>query len=206
MTGIPENIPIKGPIKSKVGTIRGKKNAVRAKLEILTGKELVRDKPVQKQLYDDELEGRKLVVYTTTNAVIRTTFDRCTSILKLFENMRLKVYRKDVYLDPKLINEMQLRAPGHEVPVVFVNGALLGNAEQVLELNEIGKLKEILAGFEVAPEKNCSRCGGAGYITCTWCQGSLKSLKNPYSGKDVNMNVLKCTLCNSNGLQRCTQC
>jgi len=36
LTGVPDTIPLKGPIRSKTGTIRGKRNAVRAKLEVLT--------------------------------------------------------------------------------------------------------------------------------------------------------------------------
>ena len=80
----------------------------------------------------------------------------------------------------------------------------------VLEMNETGKLKEILKGFAVQPVHGCTGCGGAGYITCNWCQGSGKSTKNPFAGHkgaEVGMTaVLKCTVCNENGLQRCPVC
>jgi hypothetical protein len=65
--------------------------------------------------YDDEREGRKLVLYTTTNKAIRQTFDVCSSLLKLFEWMRLKVHRKDVMMDPGLLAELQRRSPGVSV-------------------------------------------------------------------------------------------
>lgn len=40
--------------------------------------------------------------------------------------MRVKVHRKDVYLDPAHADELQLRCPGCEVPMVFAAGILLG--------------------------------------------------------------------------------
>lgn len=40
--------------------------------------------------------------------------------------MRLKVYRKDTFLDPNLSAELSERAPGMSVPVVFADGMLLG--------------------------------------------------------------------------------
>jgi len=211
-TGIPDTVPIIGDLYSGKGTIRGKRNAVRASLEVLTGEHNLRQggKVIAKQLYDDERLGKKLVMYTTTNTVIRKTFDVCSSLLKLFEIMRLKVYRKDVYMDEKLIGELKERAPEAEIPCVFVNGNFLGGADLVLEMNETGKLKEILKGFEVQPMDGCKGCGGAGFITCNWCQGSGKSVKNPFhghQGAEVGMTaVLKCTVCNENGLQRCPVC
>ena len=53
---------------------------------------MLKGKVVAKKMYDDERLGKKLVMYTTTNTVIRKTFDVCSSLLKLFEIMRLKVY------------------------------------------------------------------------------------------------------------------
>jgi hypothetical protein len=39
--------------------------------------------------------------------------------------------------------------PGTDVPVVFASGVLLGNAKRLLELNETGELKKLLAGCVV---------------------------------------------------------
>lgn len=210
LTGVPETVPIKGKIRSSKGTIRGKRNAVRASLEVLTGEQMMKGKVLQKKMYDDERLGRKLVMYTTTNTVIRSTFDTCSSLLKLFDIMRLKVFRNDVYMDPGLLDELKERAPNQAIPCVFVNGNLLGGSKEVLEMNETGKLKEILKDFAVQPTEGCKDCGGAGYITCTWCQGSGKSVKNPFDGhqgQEVGLtSFLKCTVCISNGLQRCPTC
>lgn len=206
LTGVPDTIPLKGPIRSKTGTIRGKRNAVRAKLEVLTGEGFLVEKSLAKKLYEEEKKAHRLVLYLTTNSVIRTTFDACASIIKLFEHMRLKVYRKDVFLDPNLSAELSERASGLKVPVVFADGILLGDQDKVLEQNEDGKLKLILKGFEVAPAVDCRGCGGAGYVTCTWCQGDKKSLQNNFLGKNSHQNVLQCTACTANGLMRCPVC
>ena len=59
--------------------------------------------------------------------------------------------------------------------------------------------------YEKSPSRTCTSCGGAGYTTCTWCQGSTKSMSNPFK-KHTEMNVLKCTVCNKNGLVPCKLC
>ena len=40
--------------------------------------------------------------------------------------MRLKVHRKDIYLEPGLNEELEERVPHMQVPVVFADGMLLG--------------------------------------------------------------------------------
>ena len=195
-------------IKSKTGTIRGKKNAVRARLEVLTSEDYLKqqEKNLKVQMYEDEKKHRRLVVYITSNSIIRKTQSECASIIKLFENMRLKIQRRDIYLEPGLHEELEERAPGQQVPVVFADGMLLGNVEEVLKMNELGTLKDLLKGFEIAPIDDCPSCGGAGYVTCSWCQGSKKSIRNPFTGKTGHANVLKCTVCNPLGLTRCQKC
>eukprot|EP00041_Stephanoeca_diplocostata_P005836 m.69387 g.69387 ORF g.69387 m.69387 type:complete len:673 (-) comp16026_c0_seq8:252-2270(-) len=205
-TGSAQAIPIEGHIRGKDG-IRGKKNAVRARLEVITGRELLGGaaKPTKLQLlFDEEKRGQKLVMYTTTNSVVRSTYSRCNALLKIFDFMRVKVHRKDVYLDPALADELQLRCPGKEVPMVFAAGILLGDDTKVQELNETGDLKKILKDYEQAAVADCTSCGGSGYTVCSWCQGSLKSLRVGTGAQGVR--TLKCTLCNSNGLQRCPAC
>lgn len=39
--------------------------------------------------------------------------------------------------------------------------------------NEREELSQILNGFEEKPDCDCSSCGGAGWINCTWCHGVL---------------------------------
>ena len=43
------------------------------------------EKSLAKKLYEEEKKAHRLVLYLTTNSVIRTTFDACASIIKLFE-------------------------------------------------------------------------------------------------------------------------
>lgn len=203
--GIAAPVPILGSIKSMTGTIRGKKNGVRAKLEVITGRTLLNDKTSLQLMFDEEHKKKSLVLYTSTNAVIRNSFERCNSVLKLFDLLRLKVERRDLYLDSKFASELTERAPELEVPVVFASGVLLGDATKVMQLNETGELKKILRGYVEAPSGQCNVCGGAGYITCTWCQGSTKSIQTSFESKEKNL-ALRCSLCNENGLQRCPAC
>jgi hypothetical protein len=49
----------------------------------------------------------------------------------------------------------------------------------------------------------CSTCGGFEYVNCTACKGSKSSRKTRISRE---ISVLKCIICNENGLQRCPTC
>ena len=101
---------------------------------------------------------------------------------------------------------------GLEVPVVFASGVLLGDAAKVLYLNETGELKSLMRGYAEAPSGDCQICGAAGYINCTWCQGSGKSMSTNFDTANTAIAggtkalSLKCSLCNENGLQRCPEC
>lgn len=75
------------------------------------------------------------------------------------------------------------------------------DAETIKRLNENGQLKAMLEGFEERPSQDCGECGGVGYVPCRWCQGSKKSLSNPFEKTDRSKRALKCTLCNEIGLQ-----
>ncbi len=104
------------------------------------------------------------------------------------------------------------------MPQVFVNGEYFGDFDTIGRLNETGKLKELLRGFEVCvcvcvcvyknrtctqerPDEDCSTCGGSGFTPCTWCRGSKKSFLHPFGNRS-----LKCTVCNEVGLVRCSKC
>lgn len=101
LTGEAMLVAIEGNIRVR-GEIRGKRNAVRAKLEVMTE----RTRPVDekatwlKGLFETENNAGALVMYTTSNTVIRETYSVCNEILKLFDLLRLKISKKDVYLDP----------------------------------------------------------------------------------------------------------
>ena len=191
------------------GEIRGKTNAVRAHLEVMTGsiaRQGRREDPLERLKVDERSRGA-LVMYTTTNAAIRTTFDTCTAMMRLFDLLRVKVERRDAFLDPAVLAELEGRQPGAPLPFTFLKGDPLGDWETVQQHNEAGKLKGFLRDCSEAPRTNCPSCGGAGYITCTWCQGSTKSTKNPFGAKLASeFNALRCSICNVNGLMRCSMC
>ena len=77
-----------------------------------------------------------------------------------------------------------------------------------MPVNYIRKLEEVSPQFllqriKVNESGECGQCGGRGFITCTWCSGSKKSISNRFGRAVVS---LKCTCCNENGLMRCTAC
>ena len=99
---------------------------------------------------------------------------------------------------------------------------------QVEALSDNGSLKGMLKSFPRADSKLCTTCGSVRYINCSWCQGSKKSLQHTFANgegvlswanstmltfnafsiwlvmficfSDPRKNVLKCTVCNENGL------
>lgn len=191
-------------ISSGKATIRGKKNAVRKTLEILTGADKFSQDPNVQKLYDEEKDG-KIVIYLTSMRAIRDTFASCERVQRIFHNLRLKVSMRDITLQPEYADELELRRPGAKIPQVFVNGQYFGDEARIVELNEQSQLASLLANFEERPSQDCSTCGGAGFVPCTWCQGSKKSIENPFETLPGRA-ALRCTVCNVNGLQRCSDC
>eukprot|EP00055_Hartaetosiga_balthica_P016465 m.104390 g.104390 ORF g.104390 m.104390 type:complete len:579 (-) comp9111_c2_seq9:46-1782(-) len=192
-------------VKSASKTIRGKRNGVRSKLEVYNGYgDRMNDDQLAK-LFEEERDG-SIVVYISSVEIIRETSARCQDIKKLFHNMRVKVMLKDISLDANIATEFKKRCgDASVVPQVFVNGAFLGDYNKVMQMNEEGELRNVLKGFEEAPMEACATCGGRGFVNCSWCQGSKKSIHNPFS-RDFEKNALKCTVCNEIGLMRCPQC
>ena len=85
LNGVAEPVAILGFIKDASGTIRGKKNAVRANLEVITGRSLLNESSRLQIQFDRERASKSLVLYTSTNSVVRASYDRCNSVLKLLE-------------------------------------------------------------------------------------------------------------------------
>merc|ERR1719326_173580 len=194
-------------IRSTTGTIRGKRNAVRAKLEVLTlHGEAMQDDELSR-LYEAERDG-SIVVYISGVRAVRETFQRCEDLKKLLYNLRLKVVYKDISLDAGFASELKKRCgPGASVPQMFVNGIHFGDYKRVLEMNEAGELQPTLQGFEQeAPVEACATCDGHGFINCTWCQGSKRSIAHPFNERGHENRSLRCTVCNEIGLIRCPKC
>mmetsp|Transcript_12104 Transcript_12104/g.36412 ORF Transcript_12104/g.36412 Transcript_12104/m.36412 type:complete len:373 (-) Transcript_12104:1694-2812(-) len=71
------------------GTIRGKKNSVRKSLQVIAGAGAIED-DVLRALHESE-HRNKIVVYTTTLSAVRSTISACSTVMKLFTALRLKV-------------------------------------------------------------------------------------------------------------------
>ncbi|XP_077435042.1 glutaredoxin domain-containing cysteine-rich protein 1 isoform X2 [Vanacampus margaritifer] len=173
-------------ILSKNGTVRG----VKHKVELL-------------------LEFGRMVIYTTSFRVVRTTFERCELVRKIFQNHRLKFVERNIALDSDYGKELEERCKrvgeSPSLPVVFVDGHYLGGAEKILSMNESGELQDLLTKIErVQHPETCQTCGGFAFVPCPTCHGSKMSVfRNCFTD---SFKALKCTSCNENGLRPCGSC
>ncbi|KAK7137856.1 hypothetical protein R3I94_013486 [Phoxinus phoxinus] len=189
-------------ILSKNGTVRGVKHKVSAgqirfnNLAKNNGPELT-------------LEFGRIVIYTTSFRVVRTTFERCELVRKIFQNHRVKFIEKNIALDCEYGKELETRCKRvgepPSLPVVFIDGHYLGGAEKILAMNELGELQDLLTKIErVQHPDTCQTCGGFAFVPCPMCHGSKMSVfRNCFTD---SFKALKCTACNENGLQPCSSC
>ncbi|XP_036795409.1 glutaredoxin domain-containing cysteine-rich protein 1-like [Oncorhynchus mykiss] len=155
------------------------------------------------------LEFGRIVIYTTSFRVVRTTFERCELVRKIFSNHRVKFLEKNIALDCEYGKDLEERCKRvgepPSLPVVFIDGHYLGGAEKILDMNESGELQERLAKIErVQHPHTCQTCGGFAFVPCPMCHGSkLSVFRNCFT---ESFKALKCTWCNENGLQPCSSC
>ncbi|XP_062282078.1 glutaredoxin domain-containing cysteine-rich protein 1 [Scomber scombrus] len=189
-------------ILSKNGTVRGVKNKVSA------GQALFENLPNSNSM-EFSLEFGRIVIYTTGFRVVRTTFERCELVRKIFQNHRMKFVEKNIALDCEYGRELEERCKRvgepPSLPVVFIDGHYLGGAEKILDMNESGELQDLLTKIErVQQPQTCQTCGGFAFIPCPTCHGSKMSVyRNCFTD---SFKALKCTSCNENGLQPCVSC
>ncbi|XP_019685127.1 glutaredoxin domain-containing cysteine-rich protein 1 isoform X1 [Felis catus] len=156
-----------------------------------------------------DLEFDRVVIYTTCLRVVRTTFERCELVRKIFQNHRVKFEEKNIALNGDYGKELDERcrrvSEAPSLPVVFIDGHYLGGAEKILSMNESGELQDLLTKIErVQHPQECPSCGGFGFLPCSVCHGSKMSVfRNCFTD---SFKALKCTACNENGLQRCKSC
>ncbi|OXB63578.1 UNVERIFIED_CONTAM: hypothetical protein H355_003016, partial [Colinus virginianus] len=155
-------------------------------------------------------EFGRIVIYTTSLRVVRTTFERCELVRKIFQNHRVKFEEKNIALNSDYGKELDERCrrvcEAPSLPVVFIDGHYLGGAEKILLMNESGELQDLLTKIEqrVQHPHECPSCGGFGFLPCSVCHGSKMSVfRNCFTD---SFKALKCTACNENGLQRCRSC
>nr|XP_002664501.1 glutaredoxin domain-containing cysteine-rich protein 1 [Danio rerio] len=196
-------------ILSKNGTVRGVKHKVSAGQILFDN--LAKNNGCFLCVSQPELtlEFGRIVIYTTSFRVVRTTFERCELVRKIFQNHRVKFMEKNIALDSEYGKELETRCKRvgepPSLPVVFIDGHYLGGAEKILAMNELGELQDLLTKIErVQHLDTCQTCGGFAFVPCPMCHGSKMSVfRNCFTD---SFKALKCTACNENGLQPCSSC
>ncbi|KNA13419.1 hypothetical protein SOVF_117160 [Spinacia oleracea] len=147
-----------------------------------------------------------VVLYTTTLGGVRRTFEDCNRVRAILENHRVVFDERNVSLHGPFLGELKElvsvdNGTGVPVPRLFVKGRYLGGAEEVVELNESGRLGRILSSAQVERGlgwHGCEGCGGARFVPCMECGGSCKLI--------VGNDKERCPKCNENGLIHCPLC
>lgn len=155
-----------------------------------------------------------VVIYTTSLGGIRRTFEECNKVRDILEWHRAVFDERDVALHGEYLKELkELVGEEGRVPRMFVKGRYVGGMEEVVELNETGRLGRILNAARVergVGRQTCQGCGGARFVPCFECGGSCKvTLEKDGDGDDAG-NVVgmkdRCPKCNENGLVHCPTC
>ncbi|KAK8492346.1 hypothetical protein V6N11_066157 [Hibiscus sabdariffa] len=118
-----------------------------------------------------------VVVYTTTLRGIRKTFEECNTVRSIIESYHIQMSERDISMDSGFKEELRKLTGTKEVkvPLVFVKGRLVGGVEEIVKLEEEGKLEILLEGIPVAVP-GCKGCGGVRFVMCKQCNGSCKVL------------------------------
>ncbi|KAL0829728.1 hypothetical protein ABMA28_003223 [Loxostege sticticalis] len=187
-------------IRSSKGTIRGVKNRVRAGIATFLQMQSTTKSYKEK-------DAGKVVLYTTTMGIVRSTYQRCVLVKKILRNLLVKYEERDVFMSVEYQDEVRDRMRSDQilVPQLFVDGQHVGDAETVERLNESGELRKMLKPYK-SPDacSTCQMCGGFRLLPCRICNGSKKSLhRNHFTAEFV---ALKCMNCDEVGLVRCEAC
>ncbi|XP_031103796.1 uncharacterized protein At3g28850-like [Ipomoea triloba] len=142
-----------------------------------------------------------VVIYTTTLRGIRKTFEDCNTARSILESHHVRTFERDVSMHSGFKEELRglMGTMVVKVPLVFVKGRMIGGADEVVKLEEEGKLGILLSGIPEAGA-GCDGCVGVRFVLCPNCNGSCKVL-----GEDLK-NTVKCGECNENGLIQCPIC
>ncbi|WOL02293.1 hypothetical protein Cni_G11012 [Canna indica] len=142
-----------------------------------------------------------VVLYTTTLRGIRKTFEDCNVVRSALESYHVQIMERDISMDSGYREELKslMGVKGVRVPALFVKGRFIGGADELLKLEEEGKLELLLEGLPRATV-SCEGCWGVRFVMCMNCNGSCKML-------DEEQNkMVKCGACNENGLIHCPIC
>lgn len=142
-----------------------------------------------------------VILYTTTLRGIRKTFEDCNTARSVIESHQVQMFERDVSMHSGFKDELRgiMGTKEVRVPVVFVKGRLIGGADEMVKLEEDGKLGALFSGVPKAVAV-CNGCAGFRFVMCMDCNGSCKVLDE--NGK----KTVKCKECNENGLTQCPFC
>ena len=146
-----------------------------------------------------------VVLYTTSLGGVRRTYEDCNRARLVLEGHRVVFDERDVSLHGGFRNELkELLGEAEEktsVPRLFIKGRYIGGVEEVVELNELGRLGRMLNYARVergVGRQACEGCGGVRFVPCLDCAGSCKVV--------VGGKRERCPKCNENGLVHCPSC
>ncbi|CAL9229065.1 unnamed protein product [Arabidopsis halleri] len=145
-----------------------------------------------------------VVIYITTLRGIRKTFEDCNVVRSILDSHEVRFSERDVSMHSVFKEEIRgiMGTKDVKIPAVFVKGRMLGSVEEVMKLEEEGKLGIVLEGIPPARLGGscCRGCGGMRFVMCVVCNGSCK-----VRGEDKK-SMVKCLECNENGLVLCPIC
>ncbi|CDY55763.1 BnaA03g55390D [Brassica napus] len=124
-------------------------------------------------------------------------------------NHRVKYKERDVSMDSEFRDQMW-RLLGAKVtsPRLFVRGRYIGGADEVVALNENGKLKKLLEGISLV-DSPCECCKNERFLICSSCNGSSRLIVEHHDEEETSNDSkmwTRCRECNENGLVKCPLC
>ncbi|XP_040377539.1 uncharacterized protein At5g39865 [Oryza brachyantha] len=176
---------------------------------------------------------RKAVLYFTSLRGVRATHEDCCLARAILRGYGVRVDERDVSMHRGFRDELhglldlgrgalaKCWAPAAPIlPSLFVDGQLVGNADELKRLHEAGELAARLSGCESAAPGEagaCEACADVRFVLCEVCSGSCKVYvdddvdeddrqEDEESPLDGGGGFRRCTECNENGIVRCPVC
>ncbi|GJN18739.1 hypothetical protein PR202_gb05935 [Eleusine coracana subsp. coracana] len=166
------------------------------------------------------------LLYTTSLRAVRATFEACNAVRGALQAHGVAFLERDVSMDRGFRDELlrflssesqievgeKKKAVGQGLlPRLLVRGRHVGGADEVLRLDEEGKLAALLDGLPRprGGSYSCDGCGGMRFLPCFDCSGSRKlamAVPNNDNTRRSGLLVVRCRECNENGLVLCPIC
>nr|XP_043640335.1 uncharacterized protein At3g28850 [Erigeron canadensis] len=146
----------------------------------------------------------KVVIYSTSLGGIRRTYEDCNRVRSIMELHGFLYEERDISLHGEFRAQLKdLLGELVNVPRMFVKGRYIGGVDEIVGLNETGRLRRILSRVGIEKQvgrQACEGCGGARFVPCLECGGSCKIVVDGKKEKE------RCPECNENGLMYCPMC